>query len=59
MGNIEDPQAFILLMEEKGHKVISSEIKELQGMTFDVKVPEKELSLMFVKGSLCKEFIDR
>ncbi|MBW2689887.1 MAG: hypothetical protein JRC99_08155 [Deltaproteobacteria bacterium] len=59
MDNIEDPQSFIMLMEGKGYEVISSESKELQGLALDVKVPEKELSLMFVKGSICKEFIDR
>ena len=56
IGNIEDPQSFILFMEGKGHKVISN---ELQGKALQVSIPEKGLSLMFVKGSMCKEFIDR
>jgi hypothetical protein len=64
IGNIEDPQSFIMFMERKGHKVIAkdlyaSERKELHGIAFQVSIPEKELSLMFVKGSMCKEFIDR
>jgi len=59
IGNIEDPQSFILFMEGKGHQVISNELKELQGKALQVSVPEKELSLMFVKGSLCEEFINR
>ena len=60
IGNIEDPQSFIMFMEGKGHKVISkNELKELQGIALQVSIPEKGLSLMFVKGSLCKEFIDR
>ena len=59
MGNIQDPQSFIMFMEGKGHKVISNELKELQGKALQVSIPEKGLSLMFVKGSMCKEFINR
>lgn len=64
IGTIEAPQSFIMFMEGKGHKVIvkdlySSEWKELQGKALQVSIPEKGLSLLFVKGSMCKEFIDR
>ncbi len=59
LGNIEDPQSFIIFMEEKGHKVMSNEMKELQGKAFNVDIPAKGLHLMFVKGSMCKEFINR
>ena len=59
IGNIEDPQSFIMLMEGKGHKVISNEPKELQEEALQVSIPEKGLSLMFVKGYICKEFTDR
>lgn len=64
MGNIKDPQTFIAFIEGKGHKIItkdvySSEQKELQGIAFDVNIPSEGLSLMFVKGFMCKEFIDR
>ena len=64
LGNIKDPQAFIAFMEGKGHKVIvkdlySNERKEIQRMAFDVRIPSEGLSLLFVKGIICKEFIDR
>ena len=64
IGNIEDPQSFIVFMKGKGLKVIAkdlyaSERKELHGNAFQVSIPEKGLSLMFVKESMCKEFINR
>ena len=64
LSNITDPQTFIAFMEKKGHNVIvkdlySNERKEIQGMAFDVKIPSEGLSLLFVKGIICKEFIYR
>ncbi len=56
IGNIEDPQSLIVFMEGKGHKVMS---KKLQPKVVTVSIPDKELSLIFVKSSMCKEFIDR
>ncbi len=58
IGNIEDPQSFILFIEGRGYKMILSELKELQGIALDVKIPEKELSLTYVKSSICEEFMD-
>ena len=57
LGNIEDPQSFTMFMEGKGHKVIANELKETQGQAFQVAIPEKGLSLMFVKGSMCQKFV--
>jgi len=64
LSNITDPQTFIAFMEKKGHNVIvkdlySNERKEIQGMVFDVRIPSEGLSLLFVKGIICKEFIYR
>ena len=64
LSNITDPQTFIAFMEKKGHNVIvkdlySNERKEIQGMFFDVRIPSEGLSLLFVKGIICKEFIYR
>ena len=64
LSNITDPQTFIAFMEEKGHNVIvkdwhSNERKEIQGMVFDVRIPSEGLSLLFVRGIICKEFIYR
>ena len=64
LGNIKDPQVFISFMEGKGHKVIvkdlySNERKEVQGIAFVVRIPSEGLSLTFVKGLMCEEFIYR
>ncbi|MCH7928510.1 MAG: hypothetical protein IID03_11110 [Candidatus Dadabacteria bacterium] len=56
---INDPESFSKLMKEKGYEVITNELKELQGKAVEVSVPDKELSLMFVVESICKEFVDR
>ena len=56
---INDPQSFSKLMKEKGYEVITNELKELQGKAVEVNVPDKELSLMFVVESICKEFVER
>lgn len=64
LGNIEDPQTFILFMGKKGHEVIvkdvyANESEGLKGIAFDVQVPAEELSLTFVKSILCKEILNR
>lgn len=59
IGDIEDLQSFTLFMEGKGHKVISNELKETQGKAFQVDIPEKGLSLIFVESTMCKEFISK
>jgi len=56
---VNDPQSFSKLMKEKGYKVITNELKELQGKAVEVSVPDKGLSLIFVVESVCKEFVDR
>ena len=59
IDDIEDPKSFTLFMEGKGHKVISNELKETQGKAFQVDIPEKGLSLIFVKSTMCKEFTSK
>ena len=59
IDDIEDLQSFILFMERKGHKVISNELKETQGKAFQVDIPEKNLSLIFVKSTMCDEFASK
>lgn len=59
IDNIDDLQSFTLFMERKGHKVISNELKETQGKAFQVDIPEKDLSLIFVKSTMCKEYISK
>jgi hypothetical protein len=59
IDNINDSQAFSEFMQAKGHKVLSSAMPDAQGKVLQVSVPEKGFSLIFVKGSLCKEFFKR
>ncbi len=59
MDNIEEPQLFIQLMKDKGFEVTSSVLAGLSDMALQVRVPEKGLSLMFVKGAMCTEYIDK
>ena len=59
IGNIQDPQSFIKFMAEKGHEVAANELTELHGKALQVNIPEKGLSLIFAKGSICKEFISK
>jgi len=55
LGDVRDPDSFAKLMRERGHQVSSSEIPESKGKAVEVKVPEKELSLIFVVPELCKK----
>jgi hypothetical protein len=59
IGSIEDPKSFALFMKNRGYKVNANEHKDFQGKAIQVNIPVKELGLIFVKGSLCKKFIDR
>jgi hypothetical protein len=55
MGEIRDPIAFAKLMREKGHQVIVSEVSMPNGKVIEVKVPERELSLIFVTPEVCQQ----
>ena len=55
LADIKDPYSFVKLMRQKGHTVTSSEMTEIKGQAVEVKVPEKDLFLIFVTSELCKE----
>jgi hypothetical protein len=55
LGDVRDPDSFVKLMREKGYKVSSSEIPGPKGKAVEVKVPEKELSLVFVPAASCEK----
>lgn len=54
LGAISDPYTFVKLMQQKGYTVSSAEISETKGKAIEVKVPEKELFLVFVTPELCQ-----
>lgn len=54
LGGISDPYSYVKLMQQKGYTVSSTEISETNGKAIEVKVPEKELSLVFVTPDLCQ-----
>ena len=55
LGEIRDPSAFIQLMRDKGCQVTVNEVVTPNGKAVEVKVPEGELSLMFVTPEVCRQ----
>jgi hypothetical protein len=56
MSGVETPDDFIELMPSKGYEATVNEPSNLEGNAVLVEVPEKSLSLMFVRRELCKDF---
>lgn len=55
LGDVRDPTAFVTLMRNKGHQVMVNEVPTPTGKAVEVKVPERELSLMFVTPEVCQQ----
>jgi len=55
LGDIHAPSAFIKLMCDKGYQVMLNEVSTPNGRVVEVKVPERELSLMFVPPEVCQQ----
>jgi hypothetical protein len=55
LGDVRDPSAFIKLMRDKGYQVTMNEVSIPNGKAVEVKVPERELSLMFVPPEVCQQ----
>lgn len=53
LGDVRNPTAFVKLMRNKEYQVTENEISTLNGKVVEVKVPERELSLMFVTSEVC------
>ena len=54
LGDIGDPEAFAGLMRRKGYEVTSTRIPVPRGKAREVKVPQRELSLIFVTAEVCR-----
>jgi hypothetical protein len=55
LGDVRDPSAFIKLMRDKGYQVTLNEVSTPNGKVVEVKVPERELPLMFVLPEVCPQ----
>ena len=53
LGGIDDPQAFAAFMRQKGHQVTSQEASVPAGRAYEVRVPDRDLFLMFVTSEMC------
>jgi len=53
LGEINDPDAFARFMRKKGYEVTSAKVSVPRGKAQEVKVPQKELSLIFVSSEMC------
>jgi hypothetical protein len=59
LGDVRDPDSFVKLMRAKGLQVTSNEISGPKGKAVEVKVPEKELFLLFVPAASCETITTR
>jgi hypothetical protein len=53
LGNVASPTAFVERMRRDGLQVIAEPLADTGGKAVQVKVPEKNLSLVFVMQELC------
>ena len=52
LGEINDPHAFAVFMRQKGYNVTSTPVPKTKA--HEVKVPEKDLFLLFVTSEMCR-----
>ena len=55
LGEIRDSSAFIQLMRDKGYQVTVNKVATSTGKVVEVKVPERELFLLFVTPEACQQ----
>lgn len=55
IDGIDSPTAFIRVMRQRGYEVTERPMPELGGEATQIDVPEKGLSLLFVRASLCPD----
>lgn len=54
LGEVNDPQAFAAFMRNKGFEVTATQQALPKGKYWELVVPAKELSLVFVTPELCQ-----
>lgn len=55
LGEVRDPTAFVTLMRDKGYQVTLNEVSTPNGKVVEVKMQERELSMMFVTPEVCQQ----
>ena len=55
LDDVRDPSVFIKFMRDKGYQVTVTEVSMPKGKAVEVKVPERELFLMFVTPEVCQQ----
>lgn len=53
LGEVTDPGAFVSFMRRKGYEVTVTPVSVPRGKAQEVKVPQKELFLIFVTSEMC------
>jgi hypothetical protein len=53
LGNVADPESFIKFVRAKGLAVTSKAMPVPAGSAVEVRVPEKELALVFATAEVC------
>jgi hypothetical protein len=53
LGDIRDPDAFVALMRKQGHEATTAPVPVPKGQAREVRVPAKELALLFVTTEMC------
>lgn len=59
LGAVTDPQSFAALMRRNGYATTITQQPLPKGAAFEVIVPAKGLSLVFVTAQLCSTFSER
>lgn len=55
LGDVQNPSGFIELMRGKGYQVTVNEVSMPMGKAVEVRVPERDLFLMFVTPEVCQQ----
>ncbi len=53
LGEVGDPEAFASFMRQKGYEVTATGVPVPKGKAREIKVPQKELFLIFVTSEMC------
>ena len=54
LGEVRDPDAFMTLMRDKGHRATAQETSVEKGRLVEMTVPDQGLALVFVTAALCR-----
>lgn len=55
LGDVRDPAVFAKVMQGKGHQVTMIDVPMPKGKAVEVRVPARELALIFVTSEVCAQ----